>query len=137
MNPAKTLLLTAGLLAVVLPAGSADPLDGSIDAECRFRIDSGADPNTVVLSLTGEAVAPLAGPDSTVVMLTAVKCELLDSDGDLVMEASGSVNGPAAAAAKADAVPNPGPLTVCTSAQALYGPTPVVIVRLERTCVTP
>jgi hypothetical protein len=128
MNP-LTLLTTAALLALAVPATSADPLDdpAALSADCHFSTAGTPNSSDVHLALAGVATAPGA-------VATGVACELLDDSGATVLALESVLAGSAAAGA-GHTVFAMRVLTVCTSAYAVYSD--ASIVTLPRECVTP
>jgi hypothetical protein len=150
--------------ALAIPAGASEPtttglnnglagtvastmqlLSGhTITASCTF---AGAltPSNTLVVEFAGTAVST-GTPNQTAPLLTAIECEINNASegGTEVQTQDFSLNGPATAAASSTLLATNGPkewpvkdITVCVSAFAVYGPTPVIKPELTRQCTTP
>ncbi len=120
-------------------AGSAVPY--RVSGECKF---AGAltPANTLIVGYGGATVA--SGPIGKVTpLLTTVRCEINNASGN-VQARDIALNGSAAAIADSTLLATSGPkewpvedITVCVSGFGIWGPTPVYIVELPRTCQTP
>ena len=125
--------LALAFVPATLVTPAAHAAGHSIDANCTY---AGMLNQTATMDVVYGGTAVATGPAGSVAMATSVTCSIRNgSQSD-----SASVVLPGSASAVADIATGwdpTRPITICVSAFAVFGPTPVVTVTLPERCVTP